>query len=93
VGQPEEGLAVLAEALAVVQDTGEPNYEAGLYRLTGELLLQSKSDHRTFVHFTRSPSRAVILSRAKNLTVRPFASLRVTDKCANLVWFDLESRV
>jgi hypothetical protein len=36
-----------------------------------------------------SASRAVILSRAKNLTVRPFVSLRVTDKCANLMCFDL----
>jgi hypothetical protein len=61
---------------------GEGSHRLGHYR-------QTKSDHRTFVHFTRSPSRAVILSRAKNLTVRPFASLRVTDKCANLVWFDL----
>jgi hypothetical protein len=32
----------------------------------------------TFVHFTMSPSRAVILSAAKNLDLRPFALLRVT---------------
>jgi hypothetical protein len=30
-----------------------------------------------------------MLSAAKHLVVRPFASLRVTHKCANLVWFDL----
>ena len=40
VGQPEEGLRVLAEALAVVDTTGERYYEAELYRLKGELLLQ-----------------------------------------------------
>jgi class 3 adenylate cyclase/predicted ATPase len=42
VGQAEEGLRVLAEALAFVDKTGERYYEAELYRLKGELLLQSK---------------------------------------------------
>jgi TOMM system kinase/cyclase fusion protein len=41
-GQPEEGLAVVAEALAVVDKTGERWWEAELYRLKGELTLQSK---------------------------------------------------
>ena len=40
VGQVEEGLSVLAEALAVVDKTGERCYEAELYRLKGELTLQ-----------------------------------------------------
>ena len=35
VGQAEEGLTVLAEALAVVDKTGERFYEAELYRLKG----------------------------------------------------------
>ena len=35
-----KGLAVLAEALAVVDKTGERFYEAELYRLKGELTLQ-----------------------------------------------------
>jgi predicted ATPase len=39
-GQPEEGLAVLEEALSVVNQTGERFYEAELYRLKGELTLQ-----------------------------------------------------
>jgi class 3 adenylate cyclase/predicted ATPase len=39
-GQAEEGVAVLAEALAVVDKTGECFYEAELYRLKGELTLQ-----------------------------------------------------
>ena len=43
----------------------------------------------TFVHFTIYPASIVILSGAKNLPLRPFASLRVTLECANLVWFDL----
>jgi class 3 adenylate cyclase/predicted ATPase len=41
-GQPEEGLAVLAEALAIVDDTGERNWEAELHRRKGELLLMQQ---------------------------------------------------
>jgi TOMM system kinase/cyclase fusion protein len=41
VGQIEEGLTLLAEALAVTNDKGERRWEAELYRLKGELLLQS----------------------------------------------------
>jgi predicted ATPase len=39
-GQTEAGLVALAEALAVLHTTGERFYEAELYRLKGELLLQ-----------------------------------------------------
>ena len=39
-GQVEEGLTALAEALAVVEKTGERLYEAELYRLYGELSLR-----------------------------------------------------
>jgi len=40
-GQPAEGLSVLADALATVRHNAEHLYEAELYRLKGELLLQS----------------------------------------------------
>jgi predicted ATPase len=40
VGQVEEGLSVLAEALGMVDKTRERVYEAELYRLKGELTLQ-----------------------------------------------------
>jgi len=40
VGQTEAGLTVLADALAGVARTGERLWEAELYRLKGELLLQ-----------------------------------------------------
>ena len=40
-GHVEAGLSVLAEALEAVQRTGETKNEAELYRLKGELLLQS----------------------------------------------------
>jgi predicted ATPase len=38
-GQADEGLRVLAEALATVDNTGERFYEAEQYRLKGELIL------------------------------------------------------
>ena len=38
-GSVEEGLHLLAEALAVAKDTGECRWDAELYRLKGELLL------------------------------------------------------
>jgi tetratricopeptide (TPR) repeat protein len=41
-GQAEEGLSVLAEALAQVDKTGDRFYEAELYRLKGELTLQKQ---------------------------------------------------
>jgi class 3 adenylate cyclase/predicted ATPase len=43
MGQPEEGLATLAEASAMRQRTGEQWYEAELYRLKGTLTLQSQA--------------------------------------------------
>jgi predicted ATPase len=39
VGQPEEGLTVLVEALAIVGNTGQRYWEAELHRRKGELLL------------------------------------------------------
>jgi predicted ATPase len=46
VGQVEEGLTALAEALALVNKTGERNNKAELYRLKGMLTLQSKTSLR-----------------------------------------------
>ena len=44
-GQTEEGLSILAEALALGHKTGERFCEAELYRLQGELLL-ARSTHQ-----------------------------------------------
>jgi predicted ATPase len=43
--QPEEGLTVLTEALALVEKNDERWYEAELHRLKGELLLQLSLDN------------------------------------------------
>jgi predicted ATPase len=45
-GQPEEGLSVLAEALAETHDTGEHYYEAELWRTRGELLIRLAGGRR-----------------------------------------------
>jgi predicted ATPase len=42
-GQPEEGLILLTEVLAVVEKNEEHRHEAELYRLKGELTLQKSS--------------------------------------------------
>jgi class 3 adenylate cyclase/predicted ATPase len=59
IGQPKEGLTVLAEALKQVHKTGERRWEAELYRLKGELGLQSgvqgpKSENPSPQHLTPS---------------------------------------
>jgi predicted ATPase len=43
VGKATEGLALLAEALAMVDKNGEREHEAELYRLKGTLTLQSQA--------------------------------------------------
>jgi predicted ATPase len=45
-GQAEEGLACLTEALTLITTKGQRVYEAEIYRLRGELLLQ-ESQHRS----------------------------------------------
>ena len=47
MGQLEEGLTVLTEALAVVDKTGERSYEAELYRLKGNCTLQQLSGRQS----------------------------------------------
>ena len=47
MAQPEAGLVLLAEALTVVDKTGERWYEPEMYRLKGTLLLQQSSDNHT----------------------------------------------
>jgi TOMM system kinase/cyclase fusion protein len=47
IGQPEAGLTALAEALTLVDKTGERWYESEIYRLKGALLLQQSSANST----------------------------------------------
>jgi predicted ATPase len=59
-GQGNHGQQVLDEALALVHRTGERCYEAELYRLQGELLLQGRQRHQ--VHRT-APTLAQVEKR------------------------------
>jgi len=54
-GQAEEGLSVLAEARAAVDNTGERSYEAELERLKGDLLLMQKiTNHKSQIKRQKS---------------------------------------
>jgi predicted ATPase len=58
MGQPEAGLAALAEAVVVRQRTGERWYEAELYRLKGQLTLQKAQGAGSTVQATNSQAEA-----------------------------------
>jgi DNA-binding NtrC family response regulator/predicted ATPase/class 3 adenylate cyclase len=76
LGQAEEGLSMIAEALAVVHTAGERFYEAELYRLKGELLLVCSAEHsmeaETCFHQALDVARR---QQAKSLELRAVASL------------------
>jgi predicted ATPase len=46
MAEPEAGLAVLTEALTLIDTTGERWYEADIHRLKGALLLQQHADNQ-----------------------------------------------
>jgi predicted ATPase len=59
-GRAEEGLRVLAEALATAHKNTERHYEAELYRLTGELLLQQAGESPPPASDTPHPTEASV---------------------------------
>jgi predicted ATPase len=76
VGQPEEGLTVLAEALAHVDSTGERYHEAELHRLQGELWLGLSMDHQSAAESCFHQSLDVARrQQAKSLELRAAMSL------------------
>jgi predicted ATPase len=76
MGQPEAGLPVLTEALALVETTGERWYEPELYRLKGELLLQQASDNQTEAESSFHHALAIARNQqAKSLELRAATSL------------------
>jgi predicted ATPase len=68
VGQVEEGLTVLAEALAQVEKTGERVYEAELYRLKGELTLQFKASLKQVSGKSQASQDKTKVPNAQSLT-------------------------
>ena len=77
--QPEAGLAVLTEALTLVDTTGERWYEPELHRLQGALLLQQSSDNQA--NAERCFHQAI--TRAQNQQAKSF-ELRAATSLARL---------
>jgi class 3 adenylate cyclase/predicted ATPase/DNA-binding XRE family transcriptional regulator len=75
VGEPEQGLEAIAEALAVIENGGERTWEAELYRLQGSLLLMLSppDDPKAEVCFRRALDVARE-QQAKSLELRAAAS-------------------
>ncbi len=87
VGQAEEGLSALTEALALVEQTGERMYEAELYRLRGELTLQQfqvssstfQVSERQKAKFEPDPRSPIPEPKPKHVFSRP-SRLRASNK-------------
>ena len=83
VGQAEEGLGVLTEALNIVNKTGQHRHEADLYRVRGELLVKSgeqsrQSEIQRLSEAETCARQAIDVSRrqgAKSLELRAVMSL------------------
>jgi predicted ATPase len=74
--QPEEGLTALAEALTLVDTTGERWYAPELYRLKGQLLLQQSSDNSTEAETCFHDALAIARNQqAKSFELRAVTSL------------------
>ena len=73
-GQPEEGLATLAEALALVEETDERHYEAEIRRLRAELLLMQGDEAGAEASFQEAIEVAR-RQRAKSWELRAAVSL------------------
>lgn len=76
IGQPEEGLRVVTEALTEVEQTGIRYYEAELHRLRGELLLTPVvADEREAEACFRRAIDIASQQQAKSLELRATMSL------------------
>jgi predicted ATPase len=73
-GHPEEGLITLEEAFAIMEKTGEYQWEAEIFRLKGEFLMMKGDDTSAEINLRKAIeiSRA---QRAKSLELRAVMSL------------------
>jgi predicted ATPase/class 3 adenylate cyclase len=82
VGQAEAGLTVMAEALAMTDKSDERMWEAELYRLKGELLLQQAVSHATQTEVCFHRALAVArCQQAKSWELRTAMSLARLWQC------------
>jgi predicted ATPase len=76
LGEPGAGLTALAEALTLVDSTGERLYEAELYRLKGALLLQQSLDNQAEAESCFAQAIAIAQNQqAKSLELRAATTL------------------
>jgi predicted ATPase len=76
MGQPEAGLTMLTEALALMDTNGERAWEPELYRLKGVLLLQQDSDNSTAAETCFQQAMAIAQNQsAKSWELRAATSL------------------
>jgi class 3 adenylate cyclase/predicted ATPase len=76
MGQPEEGLSKVTEALSIINNTGERSYEAELHRIRGELLLQKSLDNRAEAETCFQQALDIVRrQQAKSLELRAATSL------------------
>jgi predicted ATPase len=73
MGQAEEGVRLVTEALAIVHGTGERWYEAELHRLKGELTLRQVSAQRPVSRVTTRPQAKVAGPRPQKTTPDSFS--------------------
>ena len=73
--QTDDALALLAEAIGAVEKSGEHHWEAEIYRLKGQLLLDSKKSSEAETFFRHAIDIACRQS-AKSLELRAVTSLR-----------------
>ena len=74
-GQLAEGLSLLAEALAFAEQSGERFYEAEIYRLRGELLLQSEAPQAEVEECFHQAIKVAQRQQAKSPELRAVMSL------------------
>jgi predicted ATPase len=74
-GQLAEGLSLLAEALAFAEQSGERFFEAEIYRLRGELLLQSEAPQAAVEECFDQAIQIAQRQEAKSLELRAVMSL------------------
>jgi class 3 adenylate cyclase/predicted ATPase len=75
IGQPEEGLTALIEALAIVEKTEERNWEAELHRRKGELLLMQQGQKEKAEECFRKALDIARRQQAKSFELRASMSL------------------
>jgi TolB-like protein/Flp pilus assembly protein TadD len=74
-GQLAEGLSLLAEALAFAEQSGERFFEAEIYRLRGELLLQSEAPQAEVEECFHQAIKVAQRQQAKSPELRAMMSL------------------